>query len=102
MHLELRPCNIARLMTSDNNHYVSRLLHLRLPRVCVAITGADADELIEKAEVDINLLIGRAVERPRGGFGTAATRLRIVPEQHQLRAAVGRAGFRQQRPNCSV
>jgi 3-dehydroquinate dehydratase / shikimate dehydrogenase len=51
LHLELRPCNIARLMTADNNHYVSRLLHLRLPRVCVAVTGADADEMIEKAEV---------------------------------------------------
>src|SRR6266704_1179203 len=38
-------------MTSDNNHYVSRLLHLRLPRVCVAVTGIDPDELIEKAEL---------------------------------------------------
>src|SRR5262249_15832872 len=27
-----------------------RLLPLRLPRVCVAITGADANEMVEKAE----------------------------------------------------
>lgn len=37
-------------MTAENNHYGSRLLHLRLPRVCVAIAGADANEMLEKAE----------------------------------------------------
>jgi 3-dehydroquinate dehydratase / shikimate dehydrogenase len=37
-------------MTAENNHYGSRLLHLRLPRVCVAIAGTDANEMIEKAE----------------------------------------------------
>lgn len=36
-------------MTQDN-HYHSRLLHLRLPRVCVAISASDAGEMIEKAE----------------------------------------------------
>jgi 3-dehydroquinate dehydratase / shikimate dehydrogenase len=37
-------------MTTENNCYVSRLLHLRLPRVCVAVTGSDAAEMVEKAE----------------------------------------------------
>jgi 3-dehydroquinate dehydratase / shikimate dehydrogenase len=34
----------------ENNHYGSRLSHLRLPRVCVAVFGSDAAQLIEKAE----------------------------------------------------
>ena len=50
LQLGWRPCNIARLMAVANNHYISRLLHLRLPRVCVAVTGSDASELIERAE----------------------------------------------------
>jgi 3-dehydroquinate dehydratase / shikimate dehydrogenase len=50
LHPELQPCNIARLMTAENNHYASRLLHLRLPKICVAVIGSDATELVEKAE----------------------------------------------------
>ena len=34
----------------ENNHHGSRLSHLRLPRVCVAVFGSDAAQLIEKAE----------------------------------------------------
>lgn len=34
----------------ENNHYMSRLSHLRLPRVCVAVIGADPAQMIEKAE----------------------------------------------------
>jgi 3-dehydroquinate dehydratase / shikimate dehydrogenase len=34
----------------ENNHYGSRLSHLRLPRVCVAVFGSDAAQLVEKAE----------------------------------------------------
>src|SRR2546428_4292963 len=30
--------------------YAPRLLPLRMPRVCVAVTGADAGEMVEKAE----------------------------------------------------
>src|SRR5262249_53574164 len=37
-------------MAAQNNHYSNRLLHLRLPRVCVAIAGSDASEIIEKVE----------------------------------------------------
>jgi 3-dehydroquinate dehydratase/shikimate dehydrogenase len=39
------------MMTSASISYVSRLLPLRLPRVCVAITSADPSDLVEKAEV---------------------------------------------------
>ena len=37
-------------MISAANSYLPRLLPLRLPRVCVAVTAADPSELIEKAE----------------------------------------------------
>ncbi|HUE51691.1 MAG TPA: shikimate dehydrogenase [Terriglobales bacterium] len=37
-------------MTAAPNSYISRHLPLRLPRVCLAVTGADPVELIEKAE----------------------------------------------------
>jgi 3-dehydroquinate dehydratase/shikimate dehydrogenase len=36
-------------MGAENSHY-SRLLHLRLPRVCVAIAASNPPEMIEKAE----------------------------------------------------
>jgi 3-dehydroquinate dehydratase/shikimate dehydrogenase len=35
---------------AENNHYASRLLHLRLSRVCVAVIASDANELVAKAE----------------------------------------------------
>jgi 3-dehydroquinate dehydratase / shikimate dehydrogenase len=38
------------MMTTAPNSYISRLLPLRLPRVCVAVTGSDATEMVEKAE----------------------------------------------------
>src|SRR5258708_15774970 len=50
LHLRLRPCNIARSMTAALNHYLSRVSHLRLPKICVAVTGSDALDLVEKAE----------------------------------------------------
>src|SRR6201987_1406422 len=37
-------------MSSSQSNYVSRLLPLRMPKVCVAVTGKDPVELIEKAE----------------------------------------------------
>src|SRR5712692_3296980 len=38
------------MMTSASSSYISRLLPLRLPRVCVAVAGSDATEMVEKAE----------------------------------------------------
>jgi len=37
-------------MTAASNSYIPRLRPLRLPRVCVAVIGSDASELMEKAE----------------------------------------------------
>jgi 3-dehydroquinate dehydratase/shikimate dehydrogenase len=38
------------MMTAAPNSYLSRLLPLRLPRVCVAVTGSDPSDMVEKAE----------------------------------------------------
>lgn len=37
-------------MATAINHFVPRLLPLRLPKVCVAVTGRDAGEMMEKTE----------------------------------------------------
>src|SRR5262249_56656614 len=37
-------------MALATNTYVPRLLPLRLPRVCVAVTGREAADMVEKAE----------------------------------------------------
>jgi len=37
-------------MNAAPNHFVARLRPLRLPRVCVAVTGADPSEMLQKAE----------------------------------------------------
>ncbi len=37
-------------MTALANNYISRLLPLRLPKLCVAVIGADPAEMVEKAE----------------------------------------------------
>src|SRR5258707_15874017 len=40
-------------MNSATTSYMPRLLPLRLPRVCVAVIGSDASNMIEKAEAVI-------------------------------------------------
>jgi len=37
------------MIAGATNNYVSRLRALRLPRICVAVTGASAEEMVEKA-----------------------------------------------------
>src|SRR5690349_19499075 len=37
-------------MSAAANPYAARLLPLRMPRVCVAVTGSDAAELVDKAD----------------------------------------------------
>src|SRR2546425_3291923 len=37
-------------MNAVPHSYVSRLLPLRLPRVCVAVTGSEPTEMVERAE----------------------------------------------------
>src|SRR3954447_24645628 len=51
--MQLRACNIpsrSPIMTAPRNSYIARLLPLRLPRVCVAVTDPDPTALIDKAE----------------------------------------------------
>jgi 3-dehydroquinate dehydratase/shikimate dehydrogenase len=59
--MQLSPCNNSpsfetspktrsEKMNSAPTTYMPRLLPLRLPRVCVAVTGSDAGEMVEKAE----------------------------------------------------
>lgn len=38
------------MMTAASNNFVARFRPLRLPRVCVALTGSDAGEMVDKAE----------------------------------------------------
>ena len=38
------------MMAAVSNNFVARLRPLRLPRVCVAVIGSDAAEMVEKAE----------------------------------------------------
>ncbi len=70
-------------MAPENNHYASRLLHLRLSRVCVAVIASEVGELIEKAEAlarDNSFLELRLdyISHP----ATALTRLREFCETH--------------------
>jgi len=48
--LVISSADAPRKMTTAPNLLMSRLIPLRLPRVCVAVTGSDPTELIEKAE----------------------------------------------------
>src|SRR3979411_361904 len=38
------------MMTAATNNFVARLRPLRLPRVCVAVTGSDSAEMLDKGE----------------------------------------------------
>jgi len=38
------------MMMAASNNFVARFRPLRLPRVCVAVTGSDAGEMVDKAE----------------------------------------------------
>lgn len=38
------------MMTASSNNYLARLRSLRLPKLCVAVTGVDPAEMLQKAE----------------------------------------------------
>jgi 3-dehydroquinate dehydratase/shikimate dehydrogenase len=87
LHLELRPCKIARSnslrMNTAPSTYVQRLLPLRMPRVCLAVTALDPTDLVEKAEglVRDNLFLEFRLDylsRP----GTALPKIRHFLEVH--------------------
>lgn len=68
---------------AENNHYASRLLHLRLSRVCVAVMASTPDALIDKAEAlarDNSFLELRLDYIPRPA--TVLGRLRSFTETH--------------------
>src|SRR5687767_3509240 len=49
----------------------------------------------KESEIEINLLVERAVERPHRRLARAATRLHVVAEKHQLRLTVLAAVLRE-------
>src|SRR5262249_25634521 len=51
--------------------------------------------ILKERGVEIDLLIDRAVERPHGGLGEAARRLRSAGEHDKKRGPVGLAGVRE-------
>src|SRR5262249_13194129 len=72
------------------NHYIPRLIPLRLPRVCVAVTGAHPADMVEKAEVlvrDNAFLEFRLdyLSRP----GLAIPRIKKFMEYHPHVVAIG-------------
>src|SRR5215813_446043 len=70
-------------MALATNTYVPRLLPLRLPRVCVAVTGREAADMVEKAEsfVRINPLVGFRVDY-LANPGVALPKLKKFAEFH--------------------
>ena len=53
-------------------------------------------QFLVEAKIDVDLLVGRAIERAHRALGEAATRTNGVREQHQLGVAVLMAGGGQQ------
>ena len=75
-------------MTAATNHYLSRVSHLRLPRVCVAVIGSDASDIVEKAEAivrDNTFIEFRLDYLPRPGLALPKTE-----RVHRLPSARGR------------
>ncbi len=77
-------------MIAEASAYPGRPLPLRLPRVCVAITGADAAEMVEKAEAAVrdNPLLEFRLDYLRQP-GPALPRIRRFLELHPECIAIG-------------
>jgi 3-dehydroquinate dehydratase/shikimate dehydrogenase len=70
-------------MSTASNSFVARLRPLRLPRVCVAVTGADPSQMVEKAEAlvrDNEFLEFRLDYLPRPALALA--KIRQFTEYH--------------------
>src|SRR5713101_1053645 len=70
-------------MTAAINHYLSRVSHLRLPRICVAVTGSEATDMVEKAEAvvrDNTFIEFRLDYLPRPGL--ALQKVKEFTESH--------------------
>ncbi len=61
-----------------------------------------AAQLVEEAEIDIDLLILGTIERARGGFRAAASGFGVIAEQHEFRVVVLHAGLLRQELRPSV
>ena len=71
------------MMSAASNNYVARLRPLRLPRVCVVVTGSDANAMLEKAELlarDNTLLEFRLDYLPKPAL--ALPRIKQFTEYH--------------------
>src|SRR5271166_5402732 len=78
------------MMTAASNNYVARLRPLRLPRVCVAVTGSDPGEMLEKAEAlvrDNTFLEFRLDYLPRPAL--ALPKIKQFTEYHPHVVAIG-------------
>jgi 3-dehydroquinate dehydratase/shikimate dehydrogenase len=76
-------------MTAAVNHYLSRVSHLRLPKICVAVTGSDAADMVEKAEAivrDNTFIEFRLDYIPKPGL--AFHKLKEFTESHPHVAAI--------------
>jgi 3-dehydroquinate dehydratase/shikimate dehydrogenase len=77
-------------MTAAPNQFVARFRPLRLPRVCVAVTGTDPIEMVEKAEAlvrDNTFLEFRLDYLPRPPL--ALPRIKQFTEYHPHVSAIG-------------
>ncbi|HKS71754.1 MAG TPA: shikimate dehydrogenase [Terriglobales bacterium] len=77
-------------MATQPSSYVSRLLPLRMPRVCVAVIGSDAGEMIQKAEAlvrDNTFLEFRLDYLPKPGLALA--KIKEFTDYHPHVVAVG-------------
>ena len=76
-------------MTADNNHYISRVSHLRLPKICIPVIGSDANDLVERAEVvvrDNTFIEFRLDYLPKPG--QALPKIKEFTESHPLVVAI--------------
>jgi 3-dehydroquinate dehydratase/shikimate dehydrogenase len=72
-------------MTPENHLYFPRLSHLRLPRVCVSITGSTGDELVSKSEAvarDNTFIELRLDYIPKPGLALSKVKLFIASHPH--------------------
>lgn len=72
-------------MTPENHLYFPRLSHLRLPRVCVSITGSTGDELVGKSEVvarDNTFIELRLDYVPKPGLALSKVKLFTASHPH--------------------
>jgi len=75
---------------AESNGFVARLRPLRLPRVCMAVTGSDGAEMVERAEAlvrDNTFLEFRLDYLPRPALGLA--KIRQFLEYHPHIVAIG-------------